>query len=277
MTDEVKKPTAGQLHYGHQGIDRLYARVWGDSIQFGFYTAPDIDLEAAVTETKRRMLEVAALPQPAHVLEVASGWGATARYLARHAGHRVVATNIEDDHLKTGATLSEISALSSLIDHRYADFHDLPFPDSQFDCWWAQEATVHATDKSQLFSEALRVLKPRGRIVLSDQTTDVARCRPDDLSRITARHGSQDLFGVNDFVAALEDAGFTDIEYRDWSTHMTRHFASLVRRIERTHDRLVEDIPEDVVAFNLAMWRFGRDLSARGGMGWFCFSATKPG
>lgn len=282
MDQEEKLPTSREnlestaLHYGRTGIDQLYARVWGDSIQFGFYELPTTELEAAVVETKRRMLLAAKLPPHAHVLEVGSGWGATARYLARAAGLRVTATNIEDDHLVVARTLAELSGVSSLITNEYADFQNLPFADDVFDAWWAQEATVHATDKPKMFTEAHRVLKPGGRIIFSDQTTCDAKCTEEALARIRARHGSDDAFDTDDFVRALADAGFTEIHTQDWSTHMQQHFTNLVARLERTYDRLMKDISEDVVDFNLDMWRYGRDLSAKGGMGWACFSATKP-
>lgn len=281
MDQEKKLPTSREhlektaLHYGRTGIDQLYARVWGDSIQFGFYDLPTTDLEAAVVETKRRMLLAGRIGPNAHVLEVGSGWGATARYLARAAGLHVTATNIEDDHLVVGRTLAELSGVGSLITNEHADFQDLPFSDQMFDAWWAQEATVHATNKPRMFREASRVLKPGGRLIFTDQTTRAANCTADDLARIRKRHGSDDAFDTEDFVRALADAGFTSIETQDWSDHMNRHFTNLVIRLETTYDRLIDDIPEAVVKFNLDMWRFGRDLSARGGMGWVCFTATK--
>lgn len=276
MTIKSEKQKKRRLHYGRQGIDQLYARVWGDSIQFGFYETPVSDLEAAVIETKRQMLAITNIKQNEHILEVGSGWGATARYLARAAGHRVTATNIEEDHMAVSRTLSEMSGLGSLISHDYADFHALPFPDDMFDAWWAQEATVHATDKPRMFSEAFRVLKPGGRIIFSDQTTNADLCSDRDLVRIKMRHGSDDVYDTANFVIALENAGFESIETYDWSDHMSLHFAKLVERIECTYDRLVADIPKSIVDFNLEMWRLGRDLSAAGGIGWVCFSAIKP-
>lgn len=282
MDQEEKLPTPREhlektaLHYGRTGIDQLYARVWGDSIQFGFYDLPSTDLESAVVETKRRMLSAAHLGPHAHVLEVGSGWGATARYLARAAGLNVTATNVEDDHLIVGRTLAELSGVGSLVTNEYADFQDLPFADQIFDAWWAQEATVHATDKPKMFREAHRVLKPGGRIIFTDQTSRAANCTGDDLAQICARHGSDDAFDTEDFVCALVGAGFKGIDTQDWSVHMNRHFTNLVIRLEHTYDRLIDDIPVAVVDFNLNMWRFGRDLSAKGGMGWICFSATKP-
>ena len=107
----TKAATNANIHDLHYGLDRLYARVWGDSIQFGVYGRPETDLEGAVVESKRRMAEIASIKPGARVLEVASGWGATARYLARAHGARVTATNIEADHLDSCRKLAEMAGL----------------------------------------------------------------------------------------------------------------------------------------------------------------------
>jgi len=275
MIVETKAVPNDQLHYGANGVDRLYARAWGDSIHFGLYPDEAMDLEAAVFETKRRMALAGGLAAGERILEVASGWGATARYLVRAHGVRVTATNIEDDHLDAARRLTKMQDLTAWIDHAYADFHNLPFEDERYDVWWCQEATVHATEKPCVLAEAWRVLKPGGRVVFSDQTTDRSRCAPDDLARIAARHGSHDLYDVSDFVIALCDAGFADVEARDWSPHMGTHFAKLAERIERNYDGLTAEISAETVDFNLSLWRLGADLARRGGIGWYCFTGRK--
>lgn len=277
MTVTGSTAPMGELHYGNGRVDRLYARVWGDSIHFGCYEYPDSDLESAVVETKRRMAGVGGLKPGLRVLEVASGWGATARYLTRAFAVHVTATNIEEDHLRTAAQLTTLSGLARLIEHAPADFHDLAFDDATFDIWWCQEATVHATHKDRVFAEAYRVLSPGGRIVFSDQTTDGLKCSATDRARLAHRHGSNDLYGAEDFMAAMRAAGFEDVTALDWSPHMARHFANLVGRIEANFDSLTADIPEETVIFNLSLWRFGRDLAAAGGIGWHCFSGRKAG
>lgn len=264
------------LHYGTGGVDRLYARAWGDSIHFGLYLTEVDDLEGAVFETKRRMAALAGVRAGSRVIEVAGGWGATARYLARAFGAEVTSTNLELGQLDIARTLTGIAGLARLVRHAPADFHDLPYPNDAFDVWWCQEATVHAADKGRVFAEAYRVLIPGGVAVFSDQTTDAAKCTAADRRRLAARHGRPDLPGATDFRERLLEVGFIKVEVVDWSRHMARHFANLVARIEATYPALIRDVPAETVNFNLELWRFGRDLAASGGIGWHVFVARKP-
>ncbi|MBK7564090.1 MAG: methyltransferase domain-containing protein [Propionivibrio sp.] len=47
-----------------------------------------------------------------------------------------------------------------------ADIEKLPFGDSSFDLWWSS-LTIQWCDTDRVFSEAARVLRPKGRLALS--------------------------------------------------------------------------------------------------------------
>ncbi len=265
-----------QRHYGSEAVDALYARVWGDSIHFGLYGLDDLDLETSTTETKRRMANIAGIQARSQVLEVASGWGASARYLARSYGAQIVATNLESAHQNRAEVLRDLAGLTASIDLELADFHALPFSDETFDTWWCQESIVHATDKHAVFTEAFRVLMSGGRLIFSDQTTNRLACDETERIKIAARHGADDLYAEREFAEALSAAGFVDVTSHTWDRHMARHFMNLTDRIERTRTALLRDIDPVIVESNADMWRFAADLAMAGKIGWSCFCATKP-
>ena len=89
-------------------------------------------------------------------------------------------------------------------------------------------------------------------------------------------HGmDQTIFIVGVSMSALQDAGFIKTRSTDWAEYMAMHFANLARRIEDNYDELVCDIPEETIAYNLTLWRFGQELALRHAIGWSCFIGYK--
>ena len=262
--------------YDDSSMDRLFAHAWGDSIHFGRFDTGVTEIGQATLGTKRRMARESGLREGDSVLEVGSGWGATARFLAREIGCHVTATNYSWRQADTARTLCADLIASGSIRFAMADFHNLPFQDAYFDVHWSQECLVHATDKARVFAEALRVLKPGGRIVFSDQTTQPDRLSQADRDRIVARHGSTDLWDRADFEDGLRQAGFGNVRSQEWTPHMARHFTELCRRIDTDRPRLEAEIDPDTLRDNYAMWQWGAELAADGRIGWALFIGEKP-
>lgn len=262
--------------YDVDAVDRLYALAWGDSIHFGLYGDGVQSISAATRAAKNAMVEAAELSAGKDVLEVGSGWGATARYLADVVGCRVLATNYSFRQAEIAARICAPQIAAGKIRLAMADFHALPFDDSCFDTHWSQECMVHATDKARVFSEAFRVLRPGGRIVFSEQTTDVTRLSADERQRIVDRHGSDDLWSRDDFTHAIRSAGFKGVRAVDWTANMARHFAELVRRIDRADPSELDGIDDETLNHNRAMWQWGAELGSDARIGWAMFVGTKP-
>jgi len=262
--------------YDIEAVDRLYALAWGDSIHFGLYEEDTLRISTATSSAKQAMTRAGKLCAGKTVLEVGSGWGATARFLADHAQCQVVATNYSFRQAEIAARNCATQIDAGRIRLAMADFHALPFRDNLFDVHWSQECLVHATNKQRVFSEAFRVLEPGGRIVFSDQTTDAARLSDADRERIVSRHGSSDLWNRADFAATLEAAGFLDVTVTDWTGHMARHFSELVRRIDDASPEELDGIDPETLAHNRAMWQWGAELAGEARIGWALFVGTKP-
>jgi ubiquinone/menaquinone biosynthesis C-methylase UbiE len=98
---------------------------------------------------------------PGRALDVACGTGRHAARLAA-AGHETVGIDA------TPAMLDVARTRVPGAEFREADFTDLPFDDATFDLAICALALAHLPDPSPAIAEIARVVRPGGRVVLTD-------------------------------------------------------------------------------------------------------------
>jgi len=103
-----------------------------------------------------------------HVLDVCSGMGGPARYLAHRIGCRVTGLDLTRSRYDSAIRLTQLAKLTDLVDFRLGDALNMPFEDDSFDVVIGQEAWCHVPDKARLIAESARVLKPGGAIAFTD-------------------------------------------------------------------------------------------------------------
>ena len=94
-------------------------------------------------------------------MDIGSGKGVTARYLAQKYGCEVVGVDLSERMVEYAREMARRKGLVDKVSFRRADAHNLPFEDETFDIVLAECTTV-LLDKERAFSEFLRVLKPGG-------------------------------------------------------------------------------------------------------------------
>lgn len=103
-----------------------------------------------------------------HLLDVCSGLGGPARYIAWKTGCRVTGLDLTASRVEGATELTEASGLASRVRFRRGDALMLPFDDATFTAAISQEAFAHIPDKPTLVTGIARVLVPGGRLVFSD-------------------------------------------------------------------------------------------------------------
>lgn len=142
------------------------------------------------------------------VLDVAAGRGASAIFLARRFGCAVVGIDYGPEAVAAATRQAEAAGLGHLVCFRQGDAENLGLADHSFDALICECAFCTFPDKDAAAAEFARVLRPGGRIGLSDVTRSGPL--PPELEGLLAwmacLAGARPLEG---YVAYLEEAGFT--------------------------------------------------------------------
>ena len=117
-----------------------------------------------------RLGELLHLTPGSHVLDVASGKGTTAFFLAERFGCHVVGIDYSDQNVAAANELASAKELSPLVRFERGDAEGLPFPDESFDAVICECAFCTFPNKSGAAGEFARILRPGGRAGLSDLT-----------------------------------------------------------------------------------------------------------
>lgn len=112
------------------------------------------------------------------VLDVGSGLGGTARYLAAQHAVQVTGLDLTMEYVQVAASLSRRAGLADLVGFHQGSAVELPFPDASFDRACMLHVGMNIADKAALFAEIRRVLVPGGRFGIYD----VMRGEPGELS-----------------------------------------------------------------------------------------------
>lgn len=128
----------------------------------GYRTDPSIPPVEASKALVEKLLQMAGYPSGV-VLDVACGMGGSTRLLCEHNDpSNITGINISEEQL-------EICRKTVPQCHfQKMDATDLQFPDESFDLVLCVEAAAHFNTRNRFLSEAYRVLKPGGKLLVSD-------------------------------------------------------------------------------------------------------------
>lgn len=102
------------------------------------------------------------------VLDVGSGIGGPARFLAATYGCRVTGVDISEPFVDAARYLTDRTGQSGQLSFQTASALELPFDDGRFDIVLLQHVAMNISDRAQLYREIRRVLKPGGRFATFD-------------------------------------------------------------------------------------------------------------
>src|SRR6516162_7228180 len=230
------------------------------------------------TRLTERLGELLGLGAQSRVLDIASGTGTSALFLAERLSCEVLGVDYGSHNVEQSNAAATARGLDKRVNFRTGDAERLPFPEVSFDAVICECAFCTFPDKTAAAREFARVLRSGGGIGLSDLTRGPVL--PEELSGLLAWVACiADARPVDTYVRYLCDAGFC-VE------RVESHDEALLEMVNQVRTKLLgteilvglKKLELPGVDFTAAkeMARSAADAVQQGSLGYTILHASKP-
>ncbi|MBU7600850.1 methyltransferase domain-containing protein [Streptomyces sp. P38-E01] len=245
MSETAQKlPVPGDVGklYDRLTVSAMSDGTFNTNVHIGYWDTPDstATIEEAMDRLTDVFIERLKVDENSHVLDLGCGVGGPGLRLVERTGARLTGISISQEQIKAANRLAAEAGASERAVFQHADAMKLDFPDDSFDAVMALESLCHMPDREQVLREVRRVLRPGGRLVL----TDIFERFP----RKEVRHEGIDKFceglmsttaDLEDYIPMLHRAGLRSLAVVDVTEETTLRLADEVAKLGAVEDRPV--------------------------------------
>jgi len=230
IEEAIAQPVANAQVAPQIGLEQYYSEAGPDyaawsrefNMHFGYYRAGANPLrrEAMLEQMNAEVLarlHLGDIAEP-RLLDLGCGLGATLRSFARRLPHaRLLGLTRVPWQVEHAHALNDAAGCGERVRVIEGDYEDTILPRSSYDGAYALESSCHAhgADKGALLTEAHRLLRPGGRLVVADGFLGGDRFASALQQRIYRKLCEcwviEELGQLHLFTARLEQLGFMDI------------------------------------------------------------------
>lgn len=192
LSDRTQSPGRSAVLREYSDLAESYDRRWA------FY------VDATVRETLRRMT----LEPADRLLDVGCGTGTLLQAISHSLPHARLA-GVDPSREMLNVARRRLGH-SARLTRGWAE--QLPFPDGAFDVVVSLSLFHMLQDIHLALREMARVLRPGGRLVITDWCDDYLACRICDLFLRFSNRAHVRVYGQQEFNELLEAAGFSGVE-----------------------------------------------------------------
>jgi cyclopropane fatty-acyl-phospholipid synthase-like methyltransferase len=197
------------------------------------------------TDAVDEALEALQLQPGSRVLDVGSGIGGPARYIAAKTGAHVTALELQPDLNEVARDLTARCGLSSRVEHVCGNILDGALAE-KYDAIISFLCFLHIPDRAQLFSACRASLKQGGVMYIED----FAKSRPHSVEEAEALKVKVQCLTIpspHDYEAQLGNANFSDVTMDDVTESWKDFTASRLAMFRNARPRNIEVHGQEIV------------------------------
>ncbi len=252
-SDEI----AGKAQYAEEST-RRYELVFGQDF-----------LSTGGLETTKPLCAAMGLQSGHRVLDVGCGLGGGAFHMAREYGAHVTCIDLEPGLLASAKRRAKEHGLEG-IEFILGDVLETPDSDASFDWFHSRDAFLHIEDKAQLFQRAFDLLKPGGRVFVTDYGQG-----DEPLSEEFAAYADAsgyNLHSAEAYAEPIEQAGFIDVRVED----RTASFLEVLRNDLACIADPATPLSDQDRQYLAERWKLKERACDAGHMRWWHVHAIRP-
>ncbi|MGE3536037.1 MAG: cyclopropane-fatty-acyl-phospholipid synthase family protein [Candidatus Tectimicrobiota bacterium] len=259
-------------------VGRFYDALWQDGPSPGAlaHGAAHIGQECLLSASEILALaQIAEIGPDTYVLDLGSGCGGPACYLAQQRGCRVLGLDLSGLGHARALARAAAQGLSQVVEFRQGDVHSLELPAASVDVILGLDAWCHIPQRTVMLQRCATWLRPGGRLAFYDQV-ERHPLLPHERALLCAQWHFPDLETPRSYIAAIKAAGLeVDFEV-ETSWNARRFYTALLEAWQ--HQRALLTSLHGPERYQTSLTRFDmmQRLADLGMIGQFGCIALKP-
>ncbi len=170
------------------------------------------------------------------ILDVGSGMGGPARYIANKTGAEITAIELQSDQNNLAKDLTKKCGLSNKVNHICGDILDYDFKNQTFDAVVSWLTLYHIANHEILLKKLFDLLNPNGFFYTEDITSRI------NLSDADLKEIKKEIYGIHlpyfdKYISNLEQNGFKLIFSEDMSSSWTDFTKERIKKYNSEKER----------------------------------------
>lgn len=204
-----------------------YEHFWSGqalALHFGYFDHEAKSHQASLQRMNQVLAGIGGIRPSDSVLDAGCGYGGSSIWLAENIGCKVTGVTLVPYQMKKAQDQASHSQAADLLSFIEGDYANTGLPDQSFNVVWGLESIVHCDDKQKFVEEAYRLLKPGGRLLISEyilrDSPPISEAEQADLEPFLKGWMMPDLLSSSQYQSYFKRAGFKDINVQNLSKNV---------------------------------------------------------